>query len=376
MTKKETAHSPIGASIADRWMNCPGSVRLSKDIPKTTSKYAEEGTYAHAVAADVLLEKKDPWPQGISDEMVSAIQTYTGVIYEDLGNLGEKKLFVETAFHLSELHEDLWGTTDAAIYNPRSKFLQIYDFKYGAGVAVDVDDNVQLKYYALGALLEFKLAAQEIELIIVQPRCAHPDGIVRRYRFDSFELLDFAADLREKALETEKPDAILFAGAHCKWCPAAGVCPEIHNKAKELMRSEFKLLETKDYSPEKLSEVLTWLPVISAWVTNVRQFAYGEAAHGVKVPGFKLVAKRATRKWVDEDKLRLFVDQELRNPLMAYDHTLKTPAQMEKVIDKKVLEPFIVSVSSGVSLVPEADRRPEIKNVALLDLELIEEGEE
>lgn len=42
-------HAVLSASSAHRWLNCPGSVSLTKDMPDTKSEYAEEGRLAHAV---------------------------------------------------------------------------------------------------------------------------------------------------------------------------------------------------------------------------------------------------------------------------------------------------------------------------------------
>ncbi len=45
----EKVHSILGASGAHRWMNCPGVIRLTKDMPEIKSSYAKEGTDAHAL---------------------------------------------------------------------------------------------------------------------------------------------------------------------------------------------------------------------------------------------------------------------------------------------------------------------------------------
>jgi len=47
-------HSPIGASSMHRWSVCPGSVRLSSNVPSVSSSYADEGTEAHAWLAKVI----------------------------------------------------------------------------------------------------------------------------------------------------------------------------------------------------------------------------------------------------------------------------------------------------------------------------------
>jgi len=49
-----TAHSPIGASSAERWINCPASVRLSEGCKKPAGIYAEEGTAAHSLCEECL----------------------------------------------------------------------------------------------------------------------------------------------------------------------------------------------------------------------------------------------------------------------------------------------------------------------------------
>ena len=42
-------HARLGASNAERWMKCPGSVRLNEGLPRKTSAYAAEGIAAHAI---------------------------------------------------------------------------------------------------------------------------------------------------------------------------------------------------------------------------------------------------------------------------------------------------------------------------------------
>ena len=49
-SKKETpAHALLSASSAERWMNCPASVRLSEGMPDLAGDPAREGTLAQDV---------------------------------------------------------------------------------------------------------------------------------------------------------------------------------------------------------------------------------------------------------------------------------------------------------------------------------------
>ena len=41
-----TNHVELSASGAHRWMNCPGSIKLSRQVPDKRSVYAAEGSVA------------------------------------------------------------------------------------------------------------------------------------------------------------------------------------------------------------------------------------------------------------------------------------------------------------------------------------------
>lgn len=356
-----TAHSEIGASSMYRWSECPGSVRLSRGIKSKQSVYAEEGIEAHEIAADWLNGR--PAPADLDPEMYEAIKVYVDAIFYDWVTIGVKEatLLVEHKFDLSKVYPGAFGTADAAIYDPINKILYVYDFKYGAGIPVEVKGNPQLKYYGLGALLSFDVPCVEVELVIAQPRCSHPDGPIRRWRFPSIELLDFASDLAEYAKATENPNAPLVPGDHCRFCPASGICSELHGKALTLAKEEFR--NDLTYDPEKLSHVLDWIPTLEGWIKSVKDFAYGEAQHGRTPPRYKLVAKRANRKWKDEKAAINYVTQDLGLTESAFSTSFKSPAQIEKMLSKEQkieLKSYYTSETSGTSLVPEHDKRPPV----------------
>lgn len=368
-----TVHSKIGASSMYRWSACPGSVRLSEGIESKSSKYAEEGTYAHEVAAQMLLGKTitetDP-------EILEAVTLYAETIRADFPD--KRDVLVEHSFDLSSLYPGLFGTADCVLFDPKASLLRVYDYKHGSGIAVEVENNSQLKYYALGALISTKFPCKEIEIVIIQPRCSHPDGPVRRHRISSIELIDFAADLVEYAKATEDENAPLSPGDHCRFCPAAGICPALHSTAITQAQAEFSPLLS--YDPEKLSKALTWLPALEAYIKSVREFAYQEASHGRIPPGYKLVQKRNSRRWKIADESELV--EELRSAFKLpanefYEHTIKSPAQVEKILSKegkKMLSEFVISESSGQTLALESDKRVSAKPDALADFTVIEDN--
>lgn len=368
-----TAHSKIGASSADRWFRCPGSVRLSEGLPNYTSEYAAEGTAAHTLAEqcytsgmkpETFIGKKihvDRFEIEVTQEMCDAVHVYLDAIAAVKLQGGDAR--AEVRFHLASVHPDLFGTGDFVHFSPRTKTLTVLDYKHGAGKPVEVKNNSQLKYYALGALLELKVGADKVTYGIIQPRCPHPDGPVRTETIDALDLLEFADDLVKAAKATEDPKAALVAGDHCRWCPAAAICPKRKEIATMAAASAFK--PAPPYDVALLAKTLAEIDGIEAWCKSVREFAYSEAERGESIPGFKLVAKRATRKWLDAIAARTWLLAKGCDKLeIETTPELKTPAMIEKILgkeDAKGLAEFVKAESSGHTLVPEDDKRPAAK---------------
>jgi hypothetical protein len=387
-------HSRLGASNCKRWWACPGSVRMTADLPNQSTAYANEGSAAHALGEICLRTKQSPhfaldhWihmdgriqfgPDGIAEkdknnvwfyvdeDMVDAVQTYVDFVNETVEPGDEVE--IEQRVHLDQFHPDLFGTADLVIYKPAKKKLIVADYKHGRGVPVEVQDNVQGLYYAAGAAIRsHNRPLESIEVVIVQPRCAHKDGPVRRWSTTAMDLLDWVADLVEAAKRTESPEAPLHAGDHCKFCPAAGVCPEFKNAALEAAKADFTdggdvvLTPPSRYTPQALAEALRNLDIIEDWCSAVRKFGHDEALAGRVAPGFKLVGTRATRKFRSEDEaLKLATMLELDESEYMTEPKLKSVAQVEKALGKKGFKPFegiVEKKSSGVVLVPVSDPR-------------------
>lgn len=401
MSHVDRAHATLGASSAYRWMNCPGSARLSEGIERKSSVYADEGTAAHMLAEWCLSQgaavqpftgrvidingadhKSQFLPAGseltegrfeVDDEMVDAVTMFVEAVRAAMGPNDE--LGVENRVSLAD---DMFGTADAMIWSPRRRKVFVFDLKYGAGVAVEVKDNPQIIYYAEGVLRALpNAAADEIEVTIVQPRCPHPDGPIRSATIDALQMIDWSIEIAAAADAARQPDAPLKAGDWCKWCPAAGACPELAAKALAVAQTDFDDLDTITSEPYRLpppdrispmqrAKVLDSLDLLEEWAKAVRQFAYAEAEAGRSTPGYKLVNKVGRRKWNDEDQAAKTVITELK--LTAKDifaaPKLKSPAQIEKLVGKKdfaaVCAALCPAISSGTTLVPNNDKRPAV----------------
>ena len=376
MTKEKPAHSPIGASGMKRWKNCPGSVRLSVGIPNYSSVAADHGTRAHDLAEKILIAKRDkkPMPDMIEydDETIDAVMVYVDHMLA-LQRPGCTQLY-EHRFHLKDIHPDLYGTADGVTYYPKEKLLIISDYKHGAGVYVDVVKNDQLLYYALGAVLTLGFAVNKVRIEIIQPRINTAEAI-RPWECDIFDIWEFADELREYAKRTEDPNAPLAAGEWCRWCPAAPVCPLIKQQARALAQRVFAPTAKVDY--DELEDVLDWLPVLEAWISSTREFAYNRGMAGHKFKRHKIVAKRATRKFKNEIKalksIARYVGLSFADMYIIKRQAL-SPSQVEALPADKInktkkhlkefIEGHVERVSSGFTLVHESDERPPAQQVS------------
>jgi hypothetical protein len=348
-------------------------VSRSEGLSSPESEYAKEGSLAHEIAAGFLenkfftLGERLTIPQGVSQEMLEAVRVYVDFVAKEASNLCSEldkgHVLIEHKFDLESVHPGLFGTADAVLYGPREKKLVVIDYKHGAGISVEVENNLQLKYYGLGALLSTAFPCETVELIIVQPRCG--DTPIKRWAFPSVELLDFAADLAHDAKRTEDKNAPLNPGKHCRFCPAAATnCEALRQEAQAMAKLEFR--KEISYDEDQLTRALKFLPAFEAWIKRVREFSYNEAIQGRTPKGWKLVEKRATRKWAasEEEIVKYMRDATKKDINDFYEKSLKSPAQMEKLASKQInagLRNMMVTVSSGYNLVEESDVRPAVK---------------
>ena len=372
-----TAHARLSASSAHRWMPCPGSVKQSEPYPDTDSEASKEGTLAHDFAAYRL----DPSRQAFiaTAEMERHVKVYVDYCQSLREQGAQSAVEVDLTDELTLLDPDFGGTADFVAYTPATMLLEPVDLKYGAGVFVDAKDNVQVKKYGLGALLKAQRAGFKVARVkgtIVQPRIECEEGPIRSDEWSVAELLDFAADLKAAADATREPNPRLVPGEkQCKFCQAKPTCPALKAQQTALMATEFTALVPHD--PAKLAEALSMIPQVEARIKAIGALAYGELCAGRAIPGYKLVEKRATRKWSDEAAVAALADKlavDVRDPA-----PLKSPAQVEKLVGKKAFADFASlapAISSGYTVVPASDKRPPVALISDTDFPALPTSEE
>lgn len=412
----ERAHSALGASASDRWINCPGSIRMQHGMPDQESVYAREGTAAHHLAErclssgedaeayigwaidthkdvkTVFIEDEpgdDEWIFGVDDEMAGAVQEYLDFARALIEPGDEWE--IEQRFHLTEFDDDFFGTSDLVVYKPAKARLHVADYKHGKGVAVEAKGNPQIRYYGLGAATRHhNRPLDEIHLHIVQPRCSHPDGPIRTEIIDAVSLLEWSADLVVAAERTKAPDAPLAAGDWCNFCRAAAVCPTLKAKALEVARADFTevgdelvLVKPESFGKDALGKILREAHLLETWAKAVRVYAHNQALAGVIPEGFKLVGTRPTRYFRDRDATQAFLLCEGVEPEDMFDDPkFKSPAKVEAMLKKygfkgksakTLIAHLIDSKSKNTVLAPLEDARPLARQEAASEFDEVAE---
>lgn len=362
-----TAHSRVvGGSTAKRVINCPGSVALCATMPeKPSSKYADEGTLLHNIISEVLEGNKAPvdflgtkynditfTKELLEDKLFPALD-----LLDEVDPNREMEYAVETRVGFGDFLPDVFGSTD--LLGRIGTRAIVLDWKFGDGVAVEAEENAQLMFYAAAAMRTDAVkwvfdGATEIECIIVQPPS------IKRWVTTKDRIMAFENELKTAVKLAQQPNAPLQHGDHCRWCAAKPVCPKMTGAVDRALKAKIDELDVVH-----IGGYLKNAELLEQWITDLRGLAHQVLESGKEVPGWKLVAKRATRQWIDEDEAAKSLAQDMSQDEL-YTKKLISPAQAEKVLKKAKKElpkDLVVAVSSGSTLAPVDDPRPAVLQI-------------
>lgn len=386
-TKKHFLLSP---SAAHRWFPCAGEPALRALAPRTTTRYADEGTTAHWVSEQCLNAKKPALQDPNSYVGMKCPETgmvvpedmpeFVGIYLEECRNYMEiaTECGVETQFVMPAIHRELGGTCDFWAYHGDTRALYVRDLKYGQGYVVSPEDNPQLMIYAAGAALQLCAIQKNwkveevidcVDFGIVQPRTGN--DAVRAVEISGQELAAWMyGTLRERAKATDQKNAPLVAGDHCQYCPAIATCPAHAVRAAELAKADFSptavLPNVADFSIERLALVAQAAPIFATWAASAKEELFRRLCNGETHPDWKIVSgKRGNREW----KNPVEAEEKLQNLLgdQAWEKKLLSPAKVEKI-----LKPHGLGIPSGMvwqadgspTLAPATDNRQALGNTA------------
>lgn len=354
-------HSPLGASGAERWMACPGSVALLKLVGEEDISdepdYRREGVAMHEAAAHALEQFPglDAWElvgmdfnsTPMTPELCDPLQVYLDYC-RSLG--GEQ--YVEYPIS-SPVHPQFYGTMDFASIG---ETIEVVDLKGGQGIMVEIEDNPQVKYYAFGLIDSIERNGRRgfedgmvVGLTICQPRGFHADGPTRRWETTVGEIKAWVHDTLVPAMLATEYDNSLQVGEWCRFCPAKLVCPMLTGlfQAAALANPE----HLPDTSDEMLGHNFKLAAGVKHYIKALELEAYNRAMRGHAIPGGKLVHKKANRVWKDgaPDMFKERFGDDAWNP-----PEFKTPAQMEKIpAAKELVKEFAFTPTTGLSFVLE-----------------------
>lgn len=361
-------HSVLGASAADRWMNCTPSAQLTAGMEDETTTFAAEGTAAHALCewkvrkALKMRAGRRPTSDYWTDEMEKFTDEYRDYIMDLVGqakqHCKDPVTFIEQHLDFSCYVPDGFGTGDFLLV--ADKELNVVDFKYGRGVAVYADHNPQMMLYALGALNLFDCLydIEQVTMTIFQPRLSS----ISTWTISTDELYQWAEEvLKPKAELAAKGEGDFVSGSWCRFCKARNTCRARAESFLELARMEFQ--PPALLSDEEVAEVMEKADELSKWASDVMAYAQAEAIeNGKHWNGYKLVEGRSVRKFSDEAKVEAAAKEAGYTDI--YNKSLITLTAFEKLMGKetfaKILGQYVTKLAGKLTLVPVSDKRPEV----------------
>lgn len=335
-TSEEREHRRFSPSQIARIKVCPGSVPMVEKAPALPSPdYTIEGQNAHTVLEYALVNQCRKAKEAhreyshLSGEDLNtqenlfyfSVDMCLDYVYEILDTFPDAQLFIENYVDVpcEAAPGEADGYCDVAIYVPSQRLLYIIDYKHGAGIAVDVIGNKQMRQYGAGVLYGEVVPVSysdvdTVRLVIVQPRAVHKAGSIREDDLTPWDLYEYLTEMNEIITASLSPTAPLVPTIeHCRFCAAKTVCPAREKKALAPLRNvgialapenvrKPMLPDPEQMDTERLGQVLLAAPALRAWLKDLEAHAYSLLRSGHVVPGHKLVEVHPKREYYGDDE--------------------------------------------------------------------------
>lgn len=349
----EAAYGTVGHEVGEQWLRAIPEICWG--MGALADRQIDEAEPRHRIGEIVKIEeKKDTFEVEIDQEMLDYVRKYVEWVIALPG-----KHYVETRVDFSDLTPipDQGGTADHAACEPG--VLTITDLKMGY-IRVLAKLNTQLRIYAYGFFRKYDhiYNFQRIVIRVAQPRLDHFDT----WECSREELLEFAEEVRTKALEAWQLNGARRPGWWCKkgFCKIQGTCAAYlvwlaeqadadgevfddqsdevcdiceglgcevcHNAvtvnedgsiegvytvkdmqvtAEAFVSGKLDLTPRRDpgaLNTEALAKLLPMRSVVERFFKEVERELESRAIDGEDIPGFKLVdGRQGNRVWVDEE---------------------------------------------------------------------------
>ena len=258
--------------------------------------------------------------------------------------------------------EDVGGYSDLIAWNKHGDVFVI-DWKHGQGIMIDPTNSHQGRFYAMAArkgsvVQDIFKTAKRVFIVIIQPN-ERGLPVLKTWQTTIEAINEFEAAFMAAVRESVSSSPTLMPGSWCKWCRAAPLCPAKTGQILKAMHMDHEDLAILGENMDLVSEV-------KAWIKNVEAAVFRQLEAGAEVPGWKLVQKRSTRHWIDEEETINKLRRKMHGIGNMQNVKLLSPNQMEakaKELDVEIeIDDMVTSTSSGTTIAPIDDRRPEAPN--------------
>ncbi len=298
-------HAKYAPSSMDMLIACPGSNTMRANYPQEDSESAREGTAAHEVAAQLvldgtLLEVGASASDGItviSEEMIEGAYIWADALDDLVGREGVCSGQVERTVPCNVIDSECWGTPD--FYHAHGDMLTVADYKFGHRY-VEVFENWQLLTYAAGIIASHNISPTTIQLIIVQPRSYHQDGPVRVWSFLASELPKYVTLLRRAVTAAQSPDAQCVPNPNCGDCTARWACRALQSASLAALDRTYDAIPlelTPDAVATELRMFMRARQMIEARIDGLTEHAEHLIKNGVSLDGFTMRAFPGRDRW-------------------------------------------------------------------------------
>ncbi len=381
-------HSRLAPSASDRWLECTGSIALIGEEPKRDDDNAasRDGTAAHSLLEVCLKKGTSPHrligkkaPNGIvwTEQMADSVERALDYIRSRPKSALEVR-YVEAELKIPVIedkgHIDVGFTSKVQI--------EAIDYKNGRGL-VEAEKNPQMRLYGLGLFYALPVADRRRILYyrgtIIQPNAGNGDP--RSEEIPIGELLKWEEVVRKKVKAIRDGKGTLKAGDHCKYCPAAGRCPELAKTSIEAAGNDFE--QFMDPAPllariplgrglltdKQVKTAWDRIQLIKIWMESIQKTVWNIVADGKgDTIGMKFVEGKSNRRWRDEDKARAALYKLLLPEEVDVVSLIGVPAA-EKLLKKEFvkLKAHVEKPQGNAALATLEDPRPAIRATAHAD---------
>jgi len=387
---KKKTHAKFGSpSSLKRLKECPGVLAYTKDMPALPSTtYSVEGDVFHdemeTYLPKALTEKSiKPYvgPKNYPD-MAAHVTATAEKVAALWDSFCEKHNNCSVAYEMQvAIDDDTFGTSDV-IFTGLSKKTKktdviVLDYKYGAGIRVYANENLQGIAYGIGAVKTLKLPFSEIGklMVIVAQVRVDDEWEKNNYVVAGTELQKWEDEIvtivsLAKATYEGKVSMRLSAGAHCKFCRADGNCKAQEEEVMNTMQStlpdeidDAPIIEkiramTLDEQVELFKKKTYIEDILNAVSINLMAALQNGASH----KDIKVVRTAGRRGWIKkEERIVSALKKKGVKEKDMYNKKLVGIGEIEKLLGKGNIPKALVQLGTGKQeLVSSADPRDAI----------------